>query len=161
MGDTVPAPLLARLDADVGRPEAEGFTILVLTSSSNGWPHVAMISVGEVVVAADGVLRLALWPTSTAARNLSSERRGTLAAVVDAVSYQLRVAVEDRAELETPLAGRLVCFTLRVEEVRADEAPYAVLESGVRFRLKDPAATVARWREVRAELRRGPRDRSE
>ena len=42
-----------------------------------------------------------------------------------------------------------------MEGASADEAPYAVLESGVRFRLKDPPAVLARWAELREALRNG------
>jgi hypothetical protein len=60
--------------------------------------------------------------------------------------------VERLDDISTPLAGTLACFHAQVAAARSDEAPYAVIESGIRFRLRDEAAVVARWREQRAAL---------
>jgi hypothetical protein len=150
----VPPALRERLDSD-DLAAAEGFTMLLMTVTGDGWPHMAMVSVGEVVAASDYSLRLALWPGSTATRNLTPSGNATLAAVVDGTSYSLRLAVTRAGEVETPLAGQLARFEARVEGASADEAPYAVLESGVSFRLKDPPAVLARWAELRQALRDG------
>lgn len=151
----VPPALRELLDSD-DLAASEGFTMLLVTVTAEGWPHVAMLSVGEVVASADErSLRLALWPGSTATRNLTPSGQATLSAVVDGTSYSVRLAVSRAGEVETPLAGQLARFETRVEEASADEAPYAVLESGVRFRLKDPEAVLARWAELREALREG------
>jgi hypothetical protein len=150
----VPAALRALLDSD-DLASAEGFTMLLVTVSEDRWPHLAMLSVGEVVADGDESLRLALWPGSTATRNLTPGGHATLAAVVEGTSYALRLAATRAGEVSTPLAGELARFGARVEGATADEAPYAVLESGVRFRLKDPDETRARWAELRAALRHG------
>lgn len=139
-------------------PDAEdGFTILVL-SAAGQWPHLAMVSRGELACAGRRSLLLALWPTSTACANISETERATLCAVVDGVAYSLRVRARRLADIGTPLAGSLACFELQVDSVFGDQAPYAVLESGVRFRLLDADATVPRWNEVRAELARRRND---
>ena len=153
--DPLVPPVLHELLDSEDLPAAEGFTMLLVTVTGEGWPHVAMVSVGEVVAGSDDSLRLALWPGSTAARNLTPSGRAALAAVLDGTSYSLRLAVTRAGEVETPLAGQLARFDARVEGVSADEAPYAVLESGVRFRLKDPPAVLARWAELREALRDG------
>ncbi|HEY4279751.1 MAG TPA: hypothetical protein VGM91_16110 [Conexibacter sp.] len=150
----VPPAIRALLDADPADPIADGSTLLLLTVREDGWPHQAMISVGEAVVAGDDGLRLAVWPGSTSTRNLRQRRRGTLTAVLDGVAYTLFLEVDPTGELETPLAGKLARFDARVRAASADEAPYATLDSGVRFTLKDPPTVLARWREVREALRR-------
>ena len=150
----VPPALRERLDSD-DLAASEGFTMLLVTVTGDGWPHLAMLSVGEVVASGDQSLRLALWPGSTATHNLTPSGQATLAAVVDGTSYSVRLAVARTGEVETPLAGQLARFEARVKAASADEAPYAVLESGVRFRLKDSDATLARWAELREALREG------
>jgi hypothetical protein len=77
-----------------------------------------------------------------------------VAAIVDGVSYSLRVSCRQLADIATEAGGTLACFRLEVETVTGDEAPYARLQSGVRFRLLEPESTVRRWREVRHALRR-------
>lgn len=145
----VPEPVRRALEAEPATDD--GFTILVL-SSAGAWPHLAMVSRGELICADDRRLLLALWPTSTACSNLSQMGRATLCAVLDGVAYSLRVKCRRLTDIRTPLAGTLACFGLEVDSAFGDQAPYAQLESGVRFRLLDPGATVPRWVEVRAEL---------
>ena len=78
-------------------PERQvGLTILVLSELEGGWSHLAMVSVGELVAAADGRLALALWPTSTCAANLARTGRVTLAVVADG----RHLPVVDRPRLE-------------------------------------------------------------
>jgi hypothetical protein len=146
----VPGALRAVLEEEPS--EADDFTILVLTLGEE-WPHLAMVSRGELVCTGDRVLALALWPASTACANLARNSRATLSAVVDTVAYSVRVTARRLSDVTTQAAGSLACFRLEVESVTGDQAPYARLESGVRFRLLDPEPTVDRWREVRRKLR--------
>jgi hypothetical protein len=147
----VPAALRAALAPEPAA--SDGVAILVVTTRADGWPHVAMVSAGELVVIDDSRLALALWPDSTTAANARERPRLTLTTVIAGASYSLRSTARRLADLETPRAGRLAQFGLTVDAASADAAPYAVLETGVRFRLTDPTATLLRWREVRAALR--------
>src|SRR4051794_11316856 len=96
--DRLPGPLRAALERD----DAAGFTVEVITVGADGWPHVALVSVGEIVALADPHVRLALWPSSTTTANLVRTRAATLAAVTDGVAYRVRVTVAPRGELEGP-----------------------------------------------------------
>lgn len=145
----VPAELAAAIGADPA--QAEGFTLLLL-SMVEGWPHQAMISVGEVAVLDRDRLALALWPGSSAAAALTATARATLTAVVPPAAYELRLEARRVADLETPRAGKLARFLAVVRAASVDEAPYATLEAGVSFSLHEPEKTFARWREVRAAL---------
>jgi hypothetical protein len=147
----IPPDVRAALDAE---PEAFlGLTLLLLTVAPDGWPHQAMISVGEVVARSETELALALWPGSTAARALAAGGPATLTLVLPPTAYALRVEARPAGEVETPLAGRLARFAATVVAASADEAPYATLLSGVSFSLNDRDQVLARWREVREALR--------
>lgn len=152
----VPAPLRALLDADPGDPAVDGFTLLLLTPRGDGWPHQAMLSVGEVAPgAAPDQLALAVWSGSTSTRNLRASGQATLTAVLDGVSYALFLETTETGELSVAagdVAMRLARFEARVTAATADEAPYARLEHGVRFTLTDRDDTLARWRATREEL---------
>ena len=147
----VPAPLREMLGSD-DLAAGIGFTLLLLTGRNDGWPHLTMLSVGEAIVVTERRLRLAIWPASTAASNLAARQRATLVAVVAPTAWLLRVSVRPLQPIETPLAGRRAAFDAEVVEVAADEAPYAVLDSGVHFRLKDETRTLPRWAEMRRAL---------
>ena len=112
----------------------------------------AMVSVGELVVAADERLALALWPTSTCAANLARTGRATLAVVADGLAFSLRCQVDDELPITAGEDPAMRGFVLRVTAAMADAAPYADLLSGVTYRLHDAQATLARWRRTRAAL---------
>lgn len=145
----VPQGLRRELDDDAN----EGFTLALLTVADGGWPHQALISIGEVVVLDDAHLRLATWPTSTTTRNMSATGRCALVAVVDGAVLTVRLSLTARGTVE-----KLQVFDARVVEVRSDTAPYATVETGIRFRLTDPQQATARWRATRKALQAMPLD---
>jgi hypothetical protein len=153
IGDAVPAGLRPVLDGS--DPERwEGFTVSLLTVTADGWPHVALLSVGELLWIDPQHLRLALWPNSTATANLGQAGRATLALVHDNAAYYLRCRAQRLANLPADETGsRLACFELTVADVLQDVVGYATLTSGITFRLTDRQRHVARWRATHARLR--------
>ena len=145
----VPDQLRRKLQEQLDAPDA--FTILVI-SDDGSWPHIAMVSRGEVVYGGERELGIALWPESTPCRNLTDRGRAILAFVLEGTAYTLRIETVRLTDLSPAAGPRLACFRARVEGVTADRPPYAVLESGVQFSLVDPGATVPRWRAARTSL---------
>jgi hypothetical protein len=128
-----------------------GFTILLLTTSSEGWPQVAMLSVGEVLAMDHRRVRLALWPRSGSAANLSRSGQATLMMVVGADTYYVRVRSRPLPDL-APSRGPRACFEAEVEDVLVDVVGYATVTSGVDFRLNEPDQVLPAWRETLAAL---------
>jgi hypothetical protein len=149
LGDALPAELAAALAAD----DNEGFTVMLMSVGDDDWPHLSLLSVGEVVAMDARRLRMALWPGSTAVRNLTRSGRGTLGMVVDEASYTVRVEVDARGVLAIADAGRRAVFEARVVESRADVAPYAVIDTGIRFHLTEREPALTRWAATREALR--------
>src|SRR5438132_6053579 len=85
----LPAALVRLLD---GRDlEAKiGETFLLLTVDAAGFPHVALLSAGEVVAVAAGELRLALWPGTNSGKNLARDGRATLAVFWEGAAYYVK-----------------------------------------------------------------------
>lgn len=150
LGAEVPAAVRRLLQDDP--QERVGETILLLTAGEDGWPHLAMVSVGELVVTGPDRLALALWPASTAAANLARNPRATLGAVTEGRSLLLRCRADAGHELTVPGGQRLRAFTLQVTAASEDVAPYADLLAGVSFRLHDPPSAIGRWRATRTAL---------
>jgi hypothetical protein len=153
LGATLPEPIRLLLSGE-DLAAREGVTFLVLTTTPDGWPHLAMVSVGELVATSADRLRLALWPQSSAATNLTRTGRTTLALVHEGAGYYLRCAARRAEDLLPGRAGRLAQFDLRVEEAFEDVAPYAELTSGITFRLKNPPDVLPSWQETVDALRR-------
>lgn len=129
-----------------------GVTPMLVTVDGDGWPHVALLSAGEVLLEQPDGARLALWPDSTTSANLVARRLGMLALAFDGTWWLARLQVdatgllEDLQEPRLGVRGRMV-------HLRADTVPYATLTASLSFELQDPEGTVFRWRQTIASLR--------
>lgn len=121
----------------------------LVTLTADRWPHAAMISAGELLLGQQDA-RLALWADSRTTQNVSREGRALLLAVLDGAAYRARLALQEAAT--QPLAG-LQVFVGTIVDITVDHAPYAALEDGVRFRLRDPGETLERWERTIRGLR--------
>jgi hypothetical protein len=132
--------------------DKEGATLIVTSVDEDGWPHVAMLSVGELLACSPSVLRLALHASSGTTANLARTGRATLLWVDGGTAFTLRLDLSALGPLT--IGGLdLCCFEGRALHVREHRVPYAELVSGVRFRLKEPESTMVRWRETLSRLR--------
>ena len=128
-----------------------GQTALLLTTSAEGWPQVAMLSVGEALAVDDRRLRLALWPGSGSTANLSRSKRATLMLVVGPDTYYVRARTRRLPDLALS-RGTLACFECQVAEVLVDVVAYATVTSGIGFRLNQPEQVLPAWREALAAV---------
>jgi len=84
LGNELPDTLRQLLDgAHVGAHDGSNPTFLLVTTDDTGWPHIALLSVGELVAIDSRTLRAGLWLGSTTTRNLSGTARALLAVVAD------------------------------------------------------------------------------
>lgn len=147
----LPQALLQLLDGD-GLAGKIGATLLLITVAEEGWPHVALLSVGEAVAMSPASLALALWPETRTTANLSHTGKATLFLVHDGAAYTIKIAARRLDDLEIDGAP-LACFAAEVRSVATDVADYAELTGGVNFRLHDPAGVVPRWEKTVEAMR--------
>jgi hypothetical protein len=129
-----------------------GDTYLLLTTSEAGWPHVAMLSVGEVLAIDRAALRLGLWPGTRSTENLSRSGLGVLMAVRPPATYYVRLRVGALGEVPVE-DRRLAVFSAAVEDVLEDIVDYARVTQGIRFELADPPRVLAHWAAAIAAMR--------
>ncbi len=151
LGNTLPAALIPLLD---GRDLAgrEGLTLLLLTVGPEGWPYVAMLSVGEVLATTDREIRLALWRGSTSTANLTRTGRATLMVVHDGAGYYIRLTARRLGDLSIRQMPRAF-FHAAIEEVLEDAVTYAVITAGLTFRLNEPEKVVPSWEDTVQAMR--------
>jgi hypothetical protein len=144
-------PLLDGRDLEAGI----GATFQLLTVGPEGWVSVALLSVGEVASPAPDRIRLALWPGTTATRNLSAAPQATLAIFHAGDAYYVRLRARRGPDLS---AGGMetACFGAAIEDVLHDRVTYARITSGVTFELPDPEPVLARWRATVEALLAAP-----
>jgi hypothetical protein len=147
--DAPPAPIVAWLDGN-NLEDKVGTAIGVYTSDADGWPHPAQLSPGEVLLSSDGEVRLAVWTNSRTSENLRRDGRLVLMLAADGASHELRFEVTETARM-SDLA--LATFSGQMVVAREHRVPYAEVVSGVRFKLRDPEATLVRWRGQVGALR--------
>ncbi|WP_321893988.1 hypothetical protein [Paraburkholderia tropica] len=131
-----------------------GEAIGLNTVGEDGWPHAALLSVGEILAVDSENLRLVMSPGSTTTRNIERTGRVTLSLVHGNAFWEIRLA----ARREGDAAGvghNSAIFVATVELVRIHEVPYARVESGVSYQLNDPDAVVERWEQQILVLRSG------
>jgi hypothetical protein len=121
------------------------------TIDSDGWPHAALLSAGDMVVMPSGRIRFALFPQSTVTANLEREGRLTIALSLDGGMCEMRLRSRRISHIapDVPLAF----FEAEVEMVRQHVAPYATVTGGITFSLHDPQAVLPRWQRQIAALR--------
>jgi hypothetical protein len=146
-------PQVARLLDGADLQERVGLTFLLSTTDESGWPHMAMLSVGELVAIDSLTLRAALWLQSSTSTNLTRTERGLLSFVAEHKAYSVRITAVRGPDLELGEHGQLAQFTLQVQQVVEDAADYAELVSGVTFRLLQPEQVIPRWERTVAALR--------
>jgi len=130
----------------------EGETFILLTVSEDGWPHVALLSVGEVLALSPRELRLALWPKSETTANLQRTGLATLATFLDGTAYYVELVISPLPR-DGPMPGSQAAFSAHVRRALADTVGYADLTSGVRFRLKSRDEVLQHWHRTIQALR--------
>jgi len=150
-GATLPSRLAGVLD---GRDLAakRGLTFLLATTSTDGWPAIAMLSVGEVVADGDAGLRLALHQGTGSELALRASGRATLLTVIEGEVHTLRLRCAPLGTWEAD-GLRRAAYAAEIELVRAHAVPYATVTSGIVFELTDPLVP-ARWEDAIDTLRR-------
>jgi len=127
------------LDAKVGE------TILLLTASDSGWPHLAMLSVGELVAVSPVELRMALWHGTESGANLKRTGRATAVIIAGGAGHYVELEVESTGDLQVA-DGSLDSYSCSVSKILADVVDYATITTGIRFDLPQREEVVARWR---------------
>jgi hypothetical protein len=121
---------------------------MLATVDAEGWPHLAYLSAGEVLIHDTRRVSVCLWPASHSTANLQRAGRGALFAAAAGAVWETKLIAVLRASSSTP-----VIFDADVIEVHRHAAPYAEVTTLIGFRLSDPASTVDRWRRQIEQMR--------
>lgn len=144
----LPPALLAYLDGNKLR-ERVGEAIRLTTVDDDGWPHAALLSVGEILAIGPRHLRFVIDPHSTTTKNIERTGRVTLTLVHEGGLWEIRLGTHRSGDAE--LGHNTAIFTANVELARIHEVPYADVVAGVTYRLKDPDTVIERWEhQIRA-----------
>ncbi|MED1421594.1 pyridoxamine 5'-phosphate oxidase family protein [Bacillus smithii] len=127
--------------------------MMLLTLSQDLWPHVAMISVGEVIAIRSTELKLSLWPNTITTSNIIRTGKATLVIIFNGIAHYIKLSLRKLPELADAKHKR-ERFSAKVVSYREDIAKYAEITSGIQIQLKDPASVLKRWNETIEDLLR-------
>ena len=129
-----------------------GDAIQIMTVDADGWPHLAQLSVGEILAVDPQRILFLTWPASTSSANLIRDGRIVLETVGCGAVWEIRLQARLLAENRTWQG--LKAFSARVMSVTEHRAPYANVLRGLQFELIEPEHTHRRWREQINSLKR-------
>ncbi|MCP1134713.1 pyridoxamine 5'-phosphate oxidase family protein [Paenibacillus polysaccharolyticus] len=137
--------------SDLESKQHEAMQLLTVTGGQ--WPHLAMISMGEVIAISPDCLRLALWQGTQTSMNMMETGKATLIAVHGQRILHIRLEVRLLPELGDTIHPR-DRYECNILHIRIDQAPYAEITSGITFQLKDQTGALARWNATIEDLRK-------
>lgn len=144
------------VQALLGRDPSDGIgeTMLLAVAGADGWPHIAMLGVGEVLAPSPARVLLALHAGSGTTAGVLGEERALLIVYAEGQPWRCRLDVVGHRE-GTREHARLVAVDTRVRRSRPDVVPYATVTGWIQFELagQPPADTVDRWRRQHHWLR--------
>ncbi|CAH0173874.1 hypothetical protein SRABI96_01262 [Peribacillus sp. Bi96] len=126
--------------------------MMLLTVSEAGWPHTAMISVGEIVAISSKELRIGLWPETSTTANIIRTHKATLVLFWKGKAHYIRLSLVRLKELPTARYQR-ERFLAKVVSAREDVAKYADITSGIKIKLKNSKEVVERWDQTIEDMR--------
>lgn len=120
----------------------------IITATAQNWPELAPMSIGEVALGDDGLIRFALWSASKCCATLLATRRVTLLLSGGEDTWEIRCLVIANASLTTarPLSG----FLLKPVEIRDERTSWST--SGLRSARRAPEDIENRAGEARLAL---------
>ena len=125
--------------------------MMLLTVNEDGWPHTAMISVGEIVATGLDEVRIALWLGTATTSNLLRSGQATLVFFYEGKAVYIQLQAKVLEELPNALHPR-ERFRAKVISFREDVAKYADITSGIAIQLKDADTVIERWKQTVQEL---------
>ncbi|MGX9136276.1 pyridoxamine 5'-phosphate oxidase family protein [Rummeliibacillus sp. JY-2-4R] len=125
--------------------------MLLLTVNEEGYPHNAMVSVGEVVALNRHQLRIGLWPSTSTTANILRSKKATLVIVYAGQAHYIRLSINPIGILPNAEYQR-ERFEAEVIWIRSDMAKYADIISGIQISLKDSQEVLHRWKKTIEEI---------
>ncbi|KKI55811.1 pyridoxamine 5'-phosphate oxidase family protein [Staphylococcus pasteuri] len=125
--------------------EKQDLAMMLQSVTEDGYPHTAMVSVGEVVAVNSEQLRIALWPDTKTTNSLIKLKKASLVIVHNHKVNYIELDVNFMAQIQIDSFER-ACFEANVKSFKEDVAKYADIDTGITITLKDPEDVLQRWR---------------
>ncbi|MGG1944919.1 hypothetical protein AB1286_08920 [Trinickia sp. NRRL B-1857] len=169
--DEWPSTLRALFDGTALTSKA-GFTASLITCDAGGHLRTSLLGIGELYAPDSRSIAFALWPSSRAARTLTSSSgdprrlraQAALTFVHEEAFHQVQLAVEPLRSDEAGAGCGLALFAASIEAGEAQRVGYARLTGGITFELAgtvpERQSVFSRWERQVDALREAANRRS-
>lgn len=154
MKTAIPKALMTLLSGEkLKDKQREAF--LLQTVNEDGWPHSAMISVGEVLAADPYTFQMMLWPNTMTTINLIRSKKAQLVIIHQGLVYYIKLRTKHYPAINSDIhTGER--FSAHIHALKIDQAKYAEIESGIQVRLHNPDSVIDRWQAQVEVLKHDP-----
>lgn len=146
LGNQLPPDALAML-AGEDLQAGLGLTFTLVVPGEDGFPTVALLSVGEVLATDASTVRFALWPGSGTTAALTAAGRATMMLVGGDSVWYLRLVARRGPDIGEEGLKRAY-FECSLDDVLVDKVTYAKITSGIAFELPEPDKVMDRWQRT-------------
>ncbi|WP_211747622.1 pyridoxamine 5'-phosphate oxidase family protein [Paenibacillus sp. Marseille-Q4541] len=154
MKTVIPEALMTLLSGEqLEDKQQEAF--ILQTVNEDGYPHSAMISVGELVACDAFTFRIALWPGTMTTMNLIRSQKAQLVIIDQGLVYYIKIQTVHLPPVNSDIHTR-ERFSAHIHALKIDQAKYARIESGIQVKLLNPDSVIKRWQEQVDALKQNP-----
>ncbi|WP_267846193.1 pyridoxamine 5'-phosphate oxidase family protein [Robbsia betulipollinis] len=119
--------------------------VRLTTLGGDGWPHAAQLSLGEVLAIDRRHFRFLIDPRSKTTRNIEDSDRVVLSVVHGGESWEIRLSAKKIGM--SGVGHNTALFSAAVVSVTVHSVPYATVDTGMTYHLRDPENVIKRWEE--------------
>ncbi|WP_217972133.1 pyridoxamine 5'-phosphate oxidase family protein [Staphylococcus xylosus] len=131
--------------------QKQHIAMILQSITSEGYPHSAMVSVGEVIALDSEHLRIALWPQTQTSISLAEKRKSNLIIIYNNMVSYLELDITLLPSLDNEVYER-TRFEATIKSIRQDIAKYADITSGITVEMHEPEQVLNRWNIILQEL---------
>lgn len=131
--------------------QKQHIAMILQSITSEGYPHSAMVSVGEVIALDSEHLRIALWPQTQTSISLAEKRKSNLIIIYNNMVSYLELDITLLPSLDNEVYER-TRFETTIKSIRQDVAKYADITSGITVEMHEPEQVLNRWNIILQEL---------
>ncbi|MFP5163948.1 pyridoxamine 5'-phosphate oxidase family protein [Staphylococcus equorum] len=131
--------------------EKKDIAMMLQSITNEGYPHTAMVSVGEVVATDSEHIRIALWPNTQTANSLSEIGKASLVIVYNKKVFYFELDTKLLPPISNEKFSRMR-FDAFTKNIKEDRAKYADITSGITVEMHESEEVLKRWKITIREL---------
>lgn len=131
--------------------QKQHIAMILQSITSEGYPHSAMVSVGEVIALDSEHLRIALWPQTQTTLSLVKKGKANLVIIYNNMVNYLELDISELPSLNHEFYER-TRFEATIKSIRQDSAKYADIISGITVKMHEPEQVLNRWNIILQQL---------